>query len=122
MALSTTEAAKLVGRSRQAIIKAIKTGKLSATKNLNGEWEIEPVELYRVYAPKTTGTPAPPVEVAAPTDEALRRENELLRERISKQDDTISQLLDRLATQQKVTLMLEDKQARPSWWVRLLGR
>jgi hypothetical protein len=32
-------------------MKAIKTGRVSAEKADNGEWRIEPVELFRVWPP-----------------------------------------------------------------------
>jgi hypothetical protein len=49
MSLSPTEAGKHVGLTKQSIIKAIRSGRLSATKNASGEWGIEPVELFRVW-------------------------------------------------------------------------
>ena len=53
MSLSPLEAAKHVGLTKQSIIKAIKNGRLSANKSNNGEWRIEPVELFRVWPPVT---------------------------------------------------------------------
>jgi hypothetical protein len=49
--LDHREAADSVGMSKAAIFKAIRTGKMSAQKNPNGEWQIEPVELFRVFDP-----------------------------------------------------------------------
>lgn len=49
MSLSPTEAAKHVGLTKQSVIKAIRSGRLSAIKNANGGWSIEPVELFRVW-------------------------------------------------------------------------
>lgn len=49
MTLSALQAANQVGRTRQAIIKAIRKGTISANKNPQGEWRIEPSELFRVY-------------------------------------------------------------------------
>ena len=46
------KAAKAVGVAKSTITKAISIGKISATKGLNGAWEIDPAELHRVYAPK----------------------------------------------------------------------
>jgi excisionase family DNA binding protein len=43
-------AAKHVGKSKPTISKAIKDGKLSATK-VNGVYQIDPSELHRVYPP-----------------------------------------------------------------------
>lgn len=37
--------------TKQGIIKSIRTGKISAIKNVHGEWEIDPAELFRVYEP-----------------------------------------------------------------------
>lgn len=43
------EAAELIGRSKSAVLKAIKEGRISATKSASGSWHIEPVELFRAY-------------------------------------------------------------------------
>ena len=84
MAISAKEAAELVGMSKNAIFKAIRTGKLSASKDLNGEWKIEPAELFRVYQPvgDSARTSPPPSmrEDTPPAIEGLQRENEVLRE------------------------------------------
>lgn len=49
-------AAKAVGKTKSTITKAIASGKISATKNASGAWEIDVAELHRVYppAPKET--------------------------------------------------------------------
>ena len=52
-------AAKVVGKTKSTITKAIASGKLSAIKNDNGAWEIDASELYRVYPP----TPLETVEI-----------------------------------------------------------
>jgi hypothetical protein len=46
----------------------------------------------------------------------------LLERMIADKDDTISKLFDRLAAQQQVTLLLEDKQHPRQWWQRILRR
>ena len=51
MAYSLREAAEAVGKGKPAVLKAIQSGKISAHKNEHGEWQIEPVELHRVYNP-----------------------------------------------------------------------
>lgn len=43
------EAAKATGKGKTTIQKAIKSGKVSAAKGVNGEWQIDPAELHRVY-------------------------------------------------------------------------
>ena len=49
-----TEAAKKANVSRAAIHKAIKAGRLSATKNDDGNYLIDAAELFRVYQPVTS--------------------------------------------------------------------
>ena len=44
-------AAAAVGRNKTAILRAIKTEKISAVKDKNGEWQIDPAELHRIYPP-----------------------------------------------------------------------
>lgn len=51
---SLKQAAEAVGRGKPAILKAIKSGRVSAQKDAFGQWQIEPVELHRVY-PAVTG-------------------------------------------------------------------
>ena len=48
-----SEAAKQVGKTRQTIFKAIKSGRLSARKNDDGSYQIDPAELFRVYTQVT---------------------------------------------------------------------
>jgi hypothetical protein len=44
-------AAATVGRNKAAILRAIKAGKISAAQDENGEWQIDPAELHRIYPP-----------------------------------------------------------------------
>ncbi|HMB83736.1 MAG TPA: hypothetical protein VKI40_06755 [Terriglobales bacterium] len=44
-------AAAAVGRNKNAILRAIKAGKISVAKEENGEWQIDPAELHRIYPP-----------------------------------------------------------------------
>jgi len=49
--LTVSQAAKEVGITRGGLWKAIKEGRLSATKNNKGQFSIDPAELFRVYPP-----------------------------------------------------------------------
>ncbi len=51
MVYNISSASLAVGKTRQALQAAIKKGTISARKNDNGEWEIDPAELHRVYPP-----------------------------------------------------------------------
>lgn len=47
--LSLSQAAKLTGKSKSTINRAIKTGKLSATRHEDGTYSIDPAELTRAF-------------------------------------------------------------------------
>jgi len=49
MSYTPGEAAKATGKSKPTIQRAIKSGKISAIKNINGSYSIDPSELHRVY-------------------------------------------------------------------------
>lgn len=131
MKLSAKEAAAQVGISKQAIIRAIHKGKLSATRNASGEFEIEPVELFRAYQPlaieaSTTVTQVDGSETPSQS-EALSVRVEMLERMIRDKDETIADLSTKLDAaiggMQKVSLLLEDKQRQEKrgWWQRLFG-
>ena len=52
-------AAKATGLNRSTVLRAIKSGKISATKNEHGEWQIDPAELHRVFPPVADAPGAP---------------------------------------------------------------
>lgn len=54
--LSASKAAEAVGKSIPTITRAIKSGKLSATKLDGGGYEIDPAELFRVWPAVTHET------------------------------------------------------------------
>jgi len=75
MSYRLAEAAAACSLNKATVRRAIKTGKVSATKDAHGQWHIEPGELHRVYPPRTE----------AGIDERVRAyisEVALLRERI----------------------------------------
>ena len=47
--ITLLEASKLVGKTKQTLAKAVKSGKISASKDVNGVFKIDPSELFRVY-------------------------------------------------------------------------
>lgn len=44
-------AAAAVGRNKNAILRAIKAGKIPASRAENGEMQIDPEDLHRIYPP-----------------------------------------------------------------------
>lgn len=125
MGMSASQAATAVGMTRQGIIKAIRTGRISAEKDQNGAWTIEPVELFRVYAPvnQNTATSAQPVESGLQdSTQAVDREIAILREtvndlrrRLDQSDDERRRLI-MLLTDQRV------QETRQSIWKRIFRR
>lgn len=56
MSYTLGTAAKAVGKSKATISKAIKSGKISATKMEDGTYSIDAAELHRVYPPTPSET------------------------------------------------------------------
>lgn len=86
MSLSPAEAAKHIGLTKQSVIKAIRTGRVSALKDAKGEWRIEPVELFRVWPAvnQDTGKVSPQVDAGIPSEDGevvalLRAQIDLLK-------------------------------------------
>ena len=128
--IGMTEAAKLTGKQRQTIHKAIKEGRISAIRSEAGEWRIDPAELFRVYPPLSTVNDNQSAKVDTGlqrVDSGLQREVELLRERIREKDDIISDLReDRDHWRQQATALLTDQRPKPTeeqpatgFWARL---
>jgi hypothetical protein len=44
-------AANACGLNKSTVLRAIKAGKISATRNEHGQWQIDPAEVHRIYPP-----------------------------------------------------------------------
>jgi hypothetical protein len=49
MGYTLGDAARATGLNKSTILRAIRSGKVSSTKDVHGQWCIEPCELHRVY-------------------------------------------------------------------------
>jgi excisionase family DNA binding protein len=58
MPLTLAEAAQATGLNRSTILRAIKGGRITGTRDESGAWVVEPVELQRVFPP-ASATPEP---------------------------------------------------------------
>lgn len=103
MKLSASKAAKETGTSVPTITRAIKSGKLSATKLDGGGYEIDPAELFRVFSPITANRNDTPSMLGGETPVetgGLQAEVEILRERLrmteTERDRERSQLTDQI--------------------------
>lgn len=138
MSLSAKEAAEQVGLSKQAILKAINRGQLSATKDRKGEWRIDPAELFRVWEPVKSDAPVSDVLVGGtrdlpPTSEVdevaqLATELAILRERLAGREALIAAKNETIANLRRsldnaeARLLTDSKQQAIPWWRRLFGR
>ena len=123
MGITLREASEKVGVTRQTLMKAIKTGRVSAEKSDNGEWRIEPVELFRVWPP-VNGVQQPLQDALTSSDTpGLQAENRLLREQVAELRE------ERNAwREQAQRLALTDQRTHPQptpqrgFWSRLFSR
>jgi predicted site-specific integrase-resolvase len=111
--LSLTKAAEEVGISRSALFKAIKNGRLSATKNGKGEFIIDPAELFRVYQPVNKVNvnlyqPSQQQDMAKETAETVEITmlKQLLKQVESERDDLRRRLDDEAQERRKLTMLL----------------
>ena len=94
--------AKACGVSRTTIFRAIKTGKISASKDTNGNYVIEPAELHRVYPTVTekhnTQQQKERDALGVGTGETvlLRQENEFLKQQLEREKEFTRELSRRL--------------------------
>ena len=121
MVYTLGQAAKAVGKGKTTILKAIKSGRISAKKENNGQWAIDPSELYRVYQPvnenssptdekERTDTPSELIELRVQV-QALNEQNSLLKD---ERDDLRQRLDNESEERRKLTLILTDQREKPS--------
>ncbi len=100
------QAAKATGKNKATIAHAIKKGRLSATKNDLGEYQIDPVELSRVYPIEPCTLDPKSDDVKPPLDPALL----LKLARLEWELETASKERDRLREE-----MADVKHDRDEW-------
>ena len=113
------EAAKATGKSKPTIQRAIKNSLISAARNEDGSYAIDPAELHRVFPPVScTSNVIPDMKQSEP--HPLQREVEVLRERLADKDAVIDDLRQRLdqegeerrKVQTQLTALLTDQRAQ----------
>lgn len=116
--LSLSQAAKLTGKSKSTINRAIKTGKLSATRHEDGSYSIDPAELSRAFGmeppdgAKRSG--------AEPDGTRLLERIEALESMLSREREISADLKeDRDRWRQQATALLTDQRLAATtskWW------
>ena len=139
--LSAAQAAKLAGVNKTTIVRAISAGRLSASKNDKGGYDIDPAELCRVFPPASEATGSAPDAMhqhatGSATDETMDLKIAVARLQAERdaQQALIDELRDRMAEasrqrdkwqEQAQTLALTDQSRRQAasagWFARTFG-
>lgn len=130
---SMLEAAREAGTSKASIWRAIKSGRLSATKRDDGTYEIDPAELFRVYPKRLADSGSKQTETASETGEtvetgagtaataALEVEVRMLREMLQRTEEAHRRerealLGERDAWKAQAQHLLTDQRPNPTGW------
>jgi len=143
MKYSLSEAAKATGKNKTTIQRAIKSGKISATKGDSGSYEIDPAELHRVFPPAAAQRDAQHPQ-RNDTQQAISVSNHSNLERVielekalavahektcgleaqkDQMSDTINDLRKRLdSSEGRIMALLSDNRPQRSFLARFFGR
>jgi len=122
MPYSVAEAAKAIGKRKATVLRAIVSGKISATRDEAGAFQVEPAEIHRVFPPAAPhDAPHDAVNAASRINDAsgelreLRSRLEAIEDGIRVRDETIADLRHRLddesAERRRLTAVLADQRA-----------
>ena len=120
MAYTLGQAAKATGKTKSTIQVAIKSGRLSASRDDVGRYQIDPAELHRVYALQADKTDEP--NEARPLDRPPQDPE--IKAQFDRLDQQIAFLQSQLEAKDRqiesITLRLAPPPPR-SLWRRLVG-
>jgi len=131
MAYTLAQAATATGRDRSTLLKAIKNGKISATRDeLSGAWQVDAAELSRVYGignSQDKSEPRPGDSETITSDARLLLEVERMKTTglearladMERVNDDLRRRLDAEAEERRrLTAILADQRAAPArrWW------
>ncbi|AZY96046.1 hypothetical protein EOJ32_19845 (plasmid) [Paracoccus sp. Arc7-R13] len=126
--LTLSQASRALGKSKSTLNRAIKTGRLSATRNEDGTFSINPAELYRAFPEPSRNTlperPKEPDRTTVPDD--LGSRISLLQQLLEREREAVADLKeDRDRWRQQATSLLANQEAAPAapplvkrhrWW------
>ena len=127
-------AARMIGRDRSTVLRAIESGKVSATRDERGRFQIDPVELERAFGMLRSPDASAAADAAAlqqsASDDAARaaaleREVALLREMQRQWEEErtfLRGLVERRDEQVKLLTDQQQASPRPGFWQRMLGK
>lgn len=125
LTLSLSAAAKQVGKSKTTLTRAVKSGKLSATRHDDGSYSIDPAELARVYPVRPVARPdsgslrdTPDTQLSAEVEQ-LRMKVEMLESMLAREQESVADLRVRLdrADARLAGLLPQSKTPQgKTWW------
>ena len=131
MEYTLTKAAEATGKGKSTIHRAIKSGKLSATRHDDGSYSIDASELHRAF-PRNTQEPSPwdskePLGEPATVElEVLRMKAAMLEEQLGRERDSVEDLRRRLDRAEERVLALSapptSREPQRGLLARLWGR
>lgn len=104
-----SEAADRTGKSKQAIRKAVASGKVRGERDAHGQWQVDPASLFSVYQPVGPISANPANQVDGVKDakiEGLQRQVAMLE---SERDDLRRRLDNEGEERRKLTAILTDQ-------------
>jgi len=126
------QAAKACNRSKSTLLAAINSGRLSASRDGKNQWQIDPFELFRVYAARThepvTDHATEPAQNHQNSEliDSLQAQIELLKTQVAQERDNATQW------RQQAVMLLEHhapiqdfnptRQEDSLLWRKLFGR
>jgi hypothetical protein len=123
MPLTLAQAAQATGLNRSTILRSIKSGRISGTRDDQGVWSVEPVELHRVFPP-AQGEPKALPQHAQP-DAELRVRVALAEERLGDlkaQLEDLRQQRDKWQSQAERLSLPKSEPKLSLWrWLRTTG-
>jgi hypothetical protein len=125
MSYTLAAAATATGLNKTTIFRAIKSGKISASKDAHGQWLVEPAELHRVYPPNAGGhsrNDAPQRDALAAVE--IQVKALLAEHRVSDLKaalDDMRNQRDAWQAQAERLALTDQRQPGPSLWKRLVS-
>ena len=122
MKLTLGQAARQAGISKSYLSRLIKSGKISAERQENGELRIDPSELDRLVMSRTHGRDqgnSASERLEPPRELVLQREVELLRELLRDKEQTLADVRaerDAWRHQAQMVLLTEGERKSRRWW------
>lgn len=120
MSYTLGTAAKATGKSKTTIQRAIAKGTISAHKEKNGRYSIDPSELHRVFPMVSTDTVAQPSQVDTlrpPNETPLQVKVEALEAMLEREREALTEMRsDRDAWKQQATALLGAPEKKKHWW------